>query len=346
MPARAPLRAVLIGCGRIGVGHPGDHPALRITAHAQAYRASAATELVGVCDADGERARRAGIAFGVPAFDDPAALLAACRPDLVSLCTPDETHHRLLADILSTPGVRGVLAEKPLALTVDAARALVDMADRRGIVLAVNYSRRYAPQHARLAQRIAAGELGRLLAVRGTYTKGIRHNGTHWFDWLRLLAGAPLGAPGPVYALAGSSAFGEDPSPHVTLPFASGVVAQLTAVDHLAYSLFELEILGSAGRLCLTRSGNAAIWQQVVDSPLYAGYRTLDEPAPTDTTLSDTLLHAVNDLADAVLEARPPACTGHDALIALSLADAACRSLASGRPEMPEPVACGASHRA
>lgn len=327
-----PLRAALIGCGRIAIGHPDDHPALQAASHAAAYQACPDSELVAVCDARAEVAAAAGARLGVPAFSDYRSLLAAVQPEVVSLCTPDDTHAAILAEVLLSPGLRGVLAEKPLALEVAAASQLVATAAQRGVVLAVNYSRRYAPSQQALARRLAAGALGRINSVSGCYSKGIRHNGTHWFDWLRLLLGAAADGPAEVMAYPGGEDFGDDPSPQLMIHFASGLVAQLQAANHSAYSLFEIALSGDAGRLRIDQSGHRACWQPVIDSPLYAGYRTLADGSPEDTLMSNLLLHAVADLLAAIRDARPPACSGADALAALRLADAACRSLASGRP--------------
>lgn len=330
--AARPLRAALIGCGRIAIGHPDDHPALQAASHAAAYLACPDSELVGVCDSRPEVAAAAGARLGVPAFGDYRSLLAAVQPEVVSLCTPDETHAAILADLLPTPGLRGVLAEKPLALELAAASELVASAAQHGVVLAVNYSRRYAPSQQALAQRLASGALGRIHSVSGSYSKGIRHNGTHWFDWLRLLLGAAADGPAEVIAYPGGEAFGDDPSPHLMLRFTSGLVAQLQAADHSAYSLFEITLNGDAGRLRIDQSGHRSCWQPVIDSPLYAGYRTLADGTPEDSLMSNALLHAVADLLAAIRNGRHPACSGADALAALRLADAACRSLAGGCP--------------
>lgn len=327
-----PLRAALIGCGRIATGHANDHPALQAASHAAAYQQCPDTQLVAVCDTRPELVATVAAQLGVPGFVDYQTMLTAMRPDLVSLCTPDETHAKILANVLQTPGLRAVLAEKPLALDVDIAEQLVQTARAREIVLAVNYSRRYAPSQQALAQRLAQGELGTITTVSGAYTKGIRHNGTHWFDWLRMLLGPLADRPEQVMAYPGSKAFGADLSPHVMVRFNSGLVAQLQAANHADYSVFEMDILGQHGRLRLDQSGHRAQWQTITNNPLYAGFQMLTDAPPQDTLMSNILLHAVGDLVRALRDQQAPACTGEDALIALKIADAACRSLASGCP--------------
>lgn len=85
--------------------------------------------------------------------------------------------------------VRAVLAEKPLAMDVERAERLVRMADERDIILAVNYSRRYAPSYRRLASWLESAPIGTIHRVDGIYVRGIKHNGTHWLDLARWLAG-------------------------------------------------------------------------------------------------------------------------------------------------------------
>jgi predicted dehydrogenase len=183
-------RAAVIGCGWIGTAVADDPKAEGIQAHAAAYAACADTVLAGVCDVDAARAahtaRRWSPAQG---FSDVATLLATVRPQIVSVCTPDATHAAVLAEVLASPDVRAVVAEKPLALGLVEARSLVELAKRRGITLVVNYTRRFSPSHRQAQRRIAAGEIGEVLAVTGLYTKGLLHNGTHWFDLARWLVG-------------------------------------------------------------------------------------------------------------------------------------------------------------
>ncbi|MEY2632893.1 MAG: hypothetical protein RIR00_1547 [Pseudomonadota bacterium] len=329
MNSPRPYRAAVIGCGLIGAGWQFSSSA-GIYAHTAAYAACPDTRLVGVCDLDPDKARAAGAAWQVPAYTDPARLYAECAPEIVSICTPDASHGDQLRQALAQPGLRAILAEKPLALDLAEARALVASARQQGVTLAVNYSRRYAPGHQALAARLRAGLIGDLCRFHGYYTKGTRHNGSHWFDWLRLFAGE-------VAWVEGSNGLGEsgpDPTLDARLGLANGAIGQLHALDARRYSLFELELVGSHGRLSLTESGHRYRLELAGPSPRYAGYQTLLESENADAGLHDTLLHAVNDLAAALHQPRPPACSGQDGLAALAIADAILRSAETGERVM------------
>lgn len=312
-----PYSAVVIGCGLIGAAHAFSSNA-GIYSHTEAYASCPATRLCAVCDTDSGRAAAAGIRWQVPVYTDAARLYAEIQPQIVSLCTPDHTHASALRQALHAPSVRGILAEKPLAENLSEARALASLAHEKGITLAVNYSRRYAPGHQRLASQLRAGLIGKIVRFHGHYTKGTLHNGSHWFDWIRMLAGDIVSVQGFDYLHETS----DDPTLDARIVLANGAVGTLTALDHRLYSLFELELVGTEGRLLLYDSGHNYRLEKIGDSPWYSGYRTLLPFEDGDAGLRDTLLHAITDLAAAIDENRPPLCNGEDGVSAIAIAEA------------------------
>jgi len=321
------LRAAVIGCGAIGAGGPEPpHVDVGVYTHAGAYVASPATELVAVADVDQRLAREAAARWGAAdAYRSADELLAGARPELVSLCTPDPTHAELLERIVTTPGVRGVLAEKPLADDAAKAAALTLLARDRGVVLSVNYSRRFAPAIATLANAIKAGDFGEIQHVHGSYVKGLRHNGTHWLDLLRMLVGDPVGARG----WDRLQEAGADPSLDAELLLDGGVGARLAALDAREFTAFEFELTGTAGRVRLASSGHRIERWVVGPDRRYPGYRGLIPGQIEDGIMRDVTLHAVSDLVRSVRDGGEPACSGWDATSALVIAGAIAASAAS-----------------
>lgn len=337
-----PYSAAVIGCGLIGAAHNFSSK-VGVYSHTEAYSASPATYLAAVCDLNAARAEETATRWRVPGYTDPSKLYAEIQPEIVSICTPDHTHAIALRQAMRAPSVRAILAEKPLALNVTEARSLIDEAHKRGIVLAVNYSRRYAQGHRQLAARLRAGMIGDIVRFHGYYTKGTRHNGSHLFDWIRMLAGEIASVRG--FDTLHES--GHDPTLDAHLILENGAMGNLVALDHRIYSLFELELIGSSGRLALIDSGHNYRLEVIGDSPWYAGYRTLLPAEHSDAGLHDTLLHAVNDLANALDQNSSPACTGEDAIAALAVAEAIIESSRAGnffsvpQPSRPnDSVAC------
>jgi predicted dehydrogenase len=163
--------------------------------------------------------------------------------------------------------------------------------------------------------------------VSGWYGKGTLHNGSHWFDLLRMLAGEVRW----VHAFDTLGEGGSDPTLDVLLGMENGALATLRAADASAFTVFEMDVMGNAGRALVTDSGHRIDVFRAGDSPRYSGYtELLPEPAAFGDR-RDLMLHAVDDLAAALSEGRPPACTGEDGVAALRIGWAALRSARAGR---------------
>lgn len=319
------LRAALLGCGWIGSELRSE--ALGIATHAGAYVACEDTELVAVADRDESKARQAGERWGVAArFTDPARLLAEARPEIVSVCTPDATHHELIQKAIAAPSVRAVLAEKPLAATAAQARELAALARDRGVLLAVNHSRRYAPSHREVRERLQRGDLGRIVTIGGIYSKGVRHNGTHWFDLARWFFGEVVSVAG--FDFLGET--GDDPTLDTVIRFASGTSAQLRAFDATAGAVFEMDIAGTLGRVRITDGGASIETSRMQESATYPGFRVYQSQSSTSTPNRDLLAHAVQDLVSCLRHGGQPRCGADDGLAALEIAEAVLASARTG----------------
>ncbi len=84
--------------------------------------------------------------------------------DGVVLATPAATHAELAQHFLERD--LNVFVEKPLALNLSEALALGELAEQRGRVLQVGHILEYHPMRTRIAEFLAAGQLGRLLSAR------------------------------------------------------------------------------------------------------------------------------------------------------------------------------------
>jgi predicted dehydrogenase len=325
-----PYRAAVIGCGKIGSEFDEDPRAAAygVCTHAGAYAACRDTELVALGDTDPAKVERCGRRWGVAArYRDPRRLLAEQRPEIVSICTPDPTHSELLRMALLADGVRAILAEKPLALSLPEAEELVGLARRRGVVLAVNYSRRHDEHHGRLRDLIRAGGIGEIRTVLGLYTKGTLHNGTHWFDLARFLLGEVRRVAGRDRLHEG----GDDPTYDAQLEFGGDVVASLYGCSARDYTVFEFDLVGSRGRVRVVDSGAAMEFYEVVEGMPFAGYRALALKQRLGDGLRNVPLRAVEDLVDCLGRNGVPRCSGDDGVRALRIALAVAESAATGQ---------------
>ena len=157
MSSREKLRAAVIGVGSLG------------RFHAQKYAALDHVELCGVADLDPGRARSIGEQYGVRNVSDYGELLGEI--DVASIVVPTEAHFEVASACLNA-GVH-VLVEKPIARSLEEADALVALAARKNLTLAVGHLERFNPAFAELS-----GMLDRPFFIEAERLGGFKGRGT------------------------------------------------------------------------------------------------------------------------------------------------------------------------
>jgi predicted dehydrogenase len=318
------LRAAVIGCGFIGCGQALNADEVGVFSHAEAYIASDQTTLVALCDeAESRLANLPNRYCRIPTCTSIADCLETHRPDIVSIATPDQTHFEIAMQIIAFPSVRGVLLEKPIALSSSEARKVVQAAARENVTLAVNYSRRYAKRFQFIAEQVKAGALGEFQSILGLYTKGIVHNGSHWIDLLDFF-GFQIKK---VKAHLKNPNMQVDPTPSVAFEL-DGCTAYLAGCDEKCFTVFEMDIVGTLGRVRICDGGFRVEWSMARPSERFSDYTVLgSKGGGQDGGMKDAMLHAVNDLAQSIVCGRDPLSTGETALASIEICEAILHSL-------------------
>jgi predicted dehydrogenase len=258
------LKALIIGCGNIAGGYDLRGSKREVWTHAKAYQQNPGIDLIGVIDSSAQVARKFARTWDVPySGTQLIPALKAVKPDVVSICSPTTTHVPLI-ETLCGAGIGAILCEKPLAHDLRAADRAVELCEKKGVLLAVNYQRNWDREMNRLGKAVAAGEFGRAEFVRVLYSKGLVHNGSHfvslldrWFGNLevrKVLDCFDLSAQEVKADFIASS------------PAASRILFH--SIPEHTYVLNELEVLFERGRLELRRGGLDAFWTDRHHDPL------------------------------------------------------------------------------
>ncbi|WLS07315.1 Gfo/Idh/MocA family oxidoreductase [Shinella sumterensis] len=122
-------------------------------------------DVVSVMSSNAERGRKYaddhGIAKAVTSLDD---LVNDPAIDAVYISTTNELHRDQA--LAAAKAGKHILCEKPLAMSLDDARAMVQAAKDAGVVLATNHHLRNAATHRAMREAIKAGRIGTPLAAR------------------------------------------------------------------------------------------------------------------------------------------------------------------------------------
>jgi len=164
-----PLRFAIIGCGRIA------------PRHAQCLRdLSPNARLVAVADVIERRAQHLAREYGAEPQSDYRRLLDRKDIDVVCICTPSGLHAR--TGIEAAQAGKHVIVEKPMALTLEDADALIAACDNAGVKLTVVLQNRYNPPMQDLKRLVESGKLGRLLLGNAT-VRWYRPQSYYEDDW-------------------------------------------------------------------------------------------------------------------------------------------------------------------
>ena len=296
-------------------------------------------------------ARRRGRTFraasvGAELSDDLHAAISDPEVDAVDVCLPTP-HHREFAEAAFAAG-KHVLLEKPIALTLEDADAICAAAQASGRLFMVGLVLRFWPEYVELQRRVAAGELGRPVAMstmrlsppvdwNAWMLDPAKSGGVpvdllvHDFDQMNWLLGTPrrvfARAPQPehVHALveydgAQGLAEGSMAMPK-SYPFSSNVrVLADGGVAEYAFSAAPAEDGGNIGASDSARG----LWL----------YPRGGEPVSVPVESADPWGPEIAAFVEAVeTGSTPQHGTGSQARLALAVSLAAARSLESGQPE-------------
>src|SRR5215831_2163570 len=142
-----------IKIGVLGVGEMGKR-------HAENLRHLVpGAELVAVADLAAARAKQVADELEIPkSFDSLEAMLECKEIQAVVIVTPDKFHASSV--IQAAEAGKDILCEKPIALTMSDAYAVLDAVRKAGVRLQIGFMRRYDPAYAAAMKRIEAGEIG------------------------------------------------------------------------------------------------------------------------------------------------------------------------------------------
>ena len=340
---RKSTRIGVVGCG------------FYATNHMRSWRelVPQGAELAAVCDIDPVKAAQAGRDFGVPHFTDLAQMLDVVRLDLVDIVTRVDTH-RPIAEAVLSRGI-GAIVQKPFALSMSDARAIVAAADQSGAWLAVHENFRFQPPVRRVIDLVEAGAIGAISWGRISFRTGFdvyttqpyfltetqlvtADVGVHVLDLSRRILGE-ITALGAETQQRNPRVKGEDTAT-MLVRHQSGAISVVECTyearrepDPFPETIIELE--GERGALTLLAGGGIHLTQ---DGRLRKLRNTYQSSPWMDTRWAMSqagALEACRHFLSRFRAGQAAETNGHDNLKTVALVDAAYRSAESHLPVAP-----------
>jgi len=326
------IRFALLGAGFIG------------KVHAQSLASHPNVDLRLIYDVAEDRATELAGIHGATATTDVERCFDKREVDAVLIASSTNAHSehlRLAAD-------HGIPAycEKPIDLDLDKARETVEYCESKKLVAMVGFNRRFDRDHDEVHNAVRAGEIGDIelveMSARGPSMPPIeyvavsgglfRDSTVHFFDLTRWITGMD---PVEVYATGSRMVdprierYGDVDTAVVTLKLPNGGLVVLDNTRRAGYGYDEkIEVFGSGGMIESRRNRTGSVSRylpgKVVDTGLHAGWFERVQP---------TYYKALDAFVTALAGGTAPAPTLRDGLKAQALAEAATKSLASGKTE-------------
>ena len=229
-----PLKVGLIGLGKVA------------ESHLAGYKDVDLIEVRAGSDISPDRLKQLTGKWGFNGYTDPKEMLDQESLDMVCIMAPPKAH-RELTELAAARGVH-VLCEKPMALSLEDCRAMVEACDKAGVMFYYGSSYRCLPACVKAREMIAAGTLGKIVLMLEMYVggtgpdgwidlgphhyptdgpggggMGLVDHGIHFADVMPWLAGSPVQAVWGRGNLSGQAPAAE----HLTMMLANGAVGQL-----------------------------------------------------------------------------------------------------------------------
>lgn len=303
--------------------------------HARVFHARDDVELCAIVGRDTGRTAERAARFGARPYTDLDEMLDRERPDLVSLCLPNEEHFGPTLRVIRAGFP--LFVEKPLVFDLTEADTLLAEAAQRGLFFGINFNHRYARPVRMAAQAIREGRLGALTFATwrfggeaGTSSHpfaNLIETQCHGLDMLEHLCG-------PISSVMAQMTdhHGQRATMAVALAFAGGAVGSLVGSYQSSYAYPKthlLEINGTAGRVVVQDTVQRYAFHPAGDEVgqvWQAGYFN-----DTDRTFHHTFDRHVDELLPALRAGQPPPVHAQAGRRALLLANAIEESFAGGK---------------
>ena len=333
MPKNYRPNIALIGCGGI------------TQTHLSAYK-NAGFNVVALCDINRESAEKRQREFYPEAriYTDHAEILKRDDIEVLDIATHPPERVPLLKDALNAR--KHVLSQKPFVLDLDTGEKLADLADKKGVKLAVNQNGRWAPHFSYIRHAVQSGVIGDLLSahvrvhwdhtwIAGTPFERIHDIvfydfAIHWFDFVATLLGNRKATR--VHA-SKTRALGQSLAPPMlaqSLIEFEGGQASLIFDAHLPFGANDTTYIGGTKGSILSTGPN--LGEQKVTLYLENG---TSSPKLRGSWFPDGFGGTMGELLCAIEENRAPQNNALDNLKSLALCFAAIAASTDGEPKTP-----------
>ena len=159
--------------------------------HTRGWQGLPNVELVAAMDIKSEAVDKFAEEFSVSAkYTDYREMFEKEDLDIVSICTWQNSHAEI-AVAAAEAGLKGILCEKPMCVSLGEADAMLAACENSGTKMAIGHHGRFSATNTEARRLVAEGAIGQPTLMIRRSGGGLLNNGTHTIDGIRYILGDP-----------------------------------------------------------------------------------------------------------------------------------------------------------
>ena len=329
------MKAGVIGLGKIGFEFGLEKGRSPLASHVGCYIKLLGASNVAVVDVNQSQLKKVKRHFRSESpnlFSNFENMLNTFKPEVVSICTPTNTHAKIACAVAAYPSVKSIFLEKPIAQSLEETDAIIDACRDHNVKLTVNHQRRW-----NITYQMIADDEFKVRSMIGLHPGPLLRTGIHMVDLFNWMANKQ-----PLYVQAFGNACknyitdkSNDYKNYITdksndynisgiINYEDGVTATLLSGEQMPYVLFELDLLSEDMRIRITENGNRVDTYMSQQSERYSGLKELQKtwttfPPKHFNTLETPLYYAIKEACH-FTDPEKNSCSGVEARNALQVA--------------------------
>ena len=312
--------AAVIGLGLSGYKLDQDKARNIIWSHSKAYFIHSQIKLIAVSDLDQNNYYNFKLEFGeIPFYKNYLDLLKERQCDIVSICTPTPTHYQIIKNIITECPPRLIFVEKPMGNSLEESKLIKRLCDDTGVIIAVNYMRRWDNRYNIIRDYIKQNKLGNVQFIIGYGCTSLLTSTSHVIDLIIEFGGDIKWVSGELQTDYIRCVNGqEDHGGIAFIKFHSGAhgVIKGTSEDPYHY-MFEISIFFNQGRITISDDGRKIdLWEFNGDSTATGSdYKILTKNNNIiNDKRNERMLDAIDDIIDCIENNNKPKSNAKNAI--------------------------------
>jgi len=281
---------VIIGCGNIAGNYDKKIPKKITYTHAGSYKILNRTNLIAVCDNKKEILLNFKKKWKVKSiYTDYKKMLKNEKVDIVSICTPTNTHFKILKNVIKFKSVKAIFLEKPSTFKAKETKKIIHESKQ---IISVNYFRRWNNSFYEFKKNIIEKNLLKIKKIQINYTKGLYVAASHQVDLMRFF----FGEPKKFEVIKKYKKINNDLGVDFKLIFNSNIEVFFNHIPDVNYVFFDIQIFLDDNIYNISQRGQRITKYSKIKDNDYNVFFKIEKKLDKETNWKNSILRAVEEI--------------------------------------------------